>query len=239
MSISDDPHTPSGPEPSVAASELGSWKLWRQLQMMRAAAEASASCQLGDEEIEAEWSVFCRSHQVEPATGKPVPTAFSGCKPGELKQALVRDLRIARWKKDTFGPHAKSHFATRKAALDRVVYSLIRVSDAGLARELWFRLRENEATFAELAARYTSGHEVHTSGVLGPAAFGSMHPALAAHLRTGEEGKLLKPVAIGETAVVARVEKFLPAHYDEAMEARMTEELCSLWLNKNIDESRG
>jgi hypothetical protein len=60
--------------------------------MMRAAAEASASCQLGDEEIETEWSAFCRNHQVDPAMGKPVPAAFSGCKPEELKQALVRDL---------------------------------------------------------------------------------------------------------------------------------------------------
>lgn len=217
--------------------ELGSWRLWRALQLSRLAAQASAGHEPSEEDLEKEWSAFCQTHGVNPATNQPVPKIFAGCKPDELKSVVARDARISRWKKTTFGPHAKERFASRKPALDRVVYSLIRVPDGGVARELWFRLEENEATFADLAARYTSGHEVHTSGILGPVRFEVMHPALAAHLRSGKEGQPLKPVLIGDTFVIARVEKFLPVQYDAYMEARMIEELCSLWLNSKLDES--
>ena len=227
----------AAPAVTVSSSELGSWKLWRQLCRLRLAAKASAGCGLPDEELDKEWSAFCRRNGVDPSALRAVPPEFSGCEPGALKEVFARDLRISRWKKNTFGPHAKEHFESRKSALDRVVYSLLRVRDAGLARELWFRIAEGEATFAELAPRYSDGHEVHTRGIVGPSPFGAMHPALAAQLRSSEEGKLLKPIGLGDIFIVARVEKFLPAQFDEAMQARMIEELASQWLDANLDES--
>lgn len=205
--------------------------------MSRLAAEASKGHELAAEDLEKEWSVFCQTHGVNPATNQPLPKIFSGCQPDQLKSVVARDARIARWKRTAFGPHAREHFRKRQPDLDRVVYSLIRVRDAGLARELWFRISEKESTFAELAPRYSDGHEIYTAGLVGPSAFGSMHPALGAHLRGGKEGKLLKPLGIGGVFVIARVEKFLPAQLDDAMTASMIEELASLWLAERLDES--
>lgn len=218
-------------------SELGSCRMWRPLRLARLATAASSGHEANEEDLEKEWVAFCAAHGVEPATSLPVPSAYAGCEPIALKQAVARDLRIARWKRAAFGSHAKEHFDKRKPELDRVVYSLIRVRDAGLARELWFRLSEAEATFADLAPRYSDGHEVYTAGLVGPSAFGSMHPALAAHLRSGEEGKLLQPLQIGGVFVIARVEKFLPAQLDDAMAAAMIEELSAMWLAERLDES--
>lgn len=228
---------PARQDAPVTRSELGSWRLWRHLCLLHTAADASADLEIPPEEVESAWEDFCRKHGVDPKSGTPVPKEFSGCDPGALKDAVQREARVARWKKAHFGAHAKEHFERRKPELDRVVYSLLRVGDAGLARELWFRLAENEATFAELAPRYTAGHEVHTNGLVGPSAFGSMHPALAAHLRAGEEGKLLKPLRIADSCIVVRVEKFLPAQFDDEMQARMIEELAAHWLNTRLDEA--
>lgn len=224
-------------ESSLTRSDLGSWRLWRHICLLQAAAAAAASLPIPPEEMETAWADFCRRHNVDDKTGEPVPKEFMGCDPGALKAAVMREVRVARWKKAQFGGHAREHFDRRKPELDRVVYSLLRVGDAGLARELWFRLTEKEADFADLAPRYTAGHEVHTNGLVGPATFGSMHPALAAHLRAGAEGQLLKPLRIAEIFVVARVEKFLPAQFDDDMEARMIEELAAQWLNTRLDEA--
>ena len=218
------------------AAELGSWRLWRQLLRLRVAEQAAASMDIPDEEIDRAWVNFCRVNSMDAGSGTPVPRDFQPCSPDGLRAAVHRDLRIARWKKDTFAPHAREHFDTRKPSLDKVVYNLIRVRDLGVARELWFRLKENEATFAELAPQYTQGHELHTSGILGPKALGAMHPALAAHLRSSEEGKLLRPLQVGDWFLVARVEKFLPAIYDDRMESAMIEELAQQWLDARIDE---
>jgi parvulin-like peptidyl-prolyl isomerase len=221
-----------------SADELGSWRLWRHLLLLRAAEQAASSVVLTDEEIEKAWGDFCRANGSDAASGLPVSNDFQPCSPEMLRAAVTRDLRIARWKKETFGPHARDHFDGRKPGLDRVVYNLIRVRDAGVARELWFRLKENESTFADLAPRYTQGHESHTSGLLGPTAFGAMHPALASHLRSAEEGKLLKPLQVADWYLVARVEKILPATYDDQMQIAMIEELAQQWLGARINESR-
>lgn len=217
-------------------SELGSWRLWRHLRRLRLAAHAGSSVVLSQEECDKAWQDFCRRSGLDPADKKKVPRDFAPCTHEELREVIVRDLRISRWKEEVFGPHAKELFDKRKPDLDQVVYSLLRVRDLGLARELWFRLKENEATFAELAARYTEGHELHTSGIVGPSAFGKMHPALASLLRAGEEGKLLQPASVGDIFVVARVEKFLPVEFDAAMKARMVEELSLQWLESKLDE---
>jgi parvulin-like peptidyl-prolyl isomerase len=107
---------------------------------------------------------------------------------------------------------------------------LLRVKDAGLARELWFRIKEGEATFADLAPDYASGNEVYTAGIIGPVSFGAMHPALAGVLRLAKAGELLHPFAVAEWFLVARVDHHLPVEFNDAMSQQMIEELATQWL---------
>lgn len=216
----------------ISKSELGQYRLWKGVLRARLLDEASASFQSDPEELEEAWQGFCKNHQVDPVSCTPVPPDYIGCPPGELKETVERDLRIGKWKKALFESQAKARFTLRQPALDRVVYSLLRVKDAGLARELWFRLKEGEATFAELAPKYASGNEIYTGGIVGPVAYGSMYPALAEILRTAAPGKLLKPLAVADWFLVARVEHQLPAEFDDAMKAQMIEELSQIWLEE-------
>ena len=149
-----------------------------------------------------------------------------------LHSVVEREVRIGKWKKALFEPDAAEHFERRKPALDRVVYSLLRVKEAGLARELWFRIKEGEASFADLAPDYASGNEVYTAGIVGPVTFGAMHPALAGVLKSARAGELLKPFAVAEWFLVARVDHHLPAEFDEAMKHQMIEELATHWLDE-------
>ena len=57
-----------------------------------------------------------------------------------------------------------------------MIYSLLRVRDAGLARELWIRLEENETTFAEAAHQHGVGEEAQRKGVIGPMPIGLLQP---------------------------------------------------------------
>jgi parvulin-like peptidyl-prolyl isomerase len=175
---------------------------------------------------------FCKRHQLDPENPAKVPPEFTGCPPTDLKAVVEREVRISKWKKALFEPEAAQHFERRKPALDRVVYSLLRVKEAGLARELWFRIKECEASFADLAPKYASGNEVYTAGIVGPVAFGAMHPALAGVLKSARAGELLKPFAVAEWFLVARVDHHLPVEFDEAMKHQMTEELAAQWLDE-------
>lgn len=217
---------------TIDVAELASYKLWKQLLRARLLDESSAGFSADPADVESAWQGFCKKFQVDPATSLPVPQDYIGCPPERLRDAIARDCRIAIWKKNLFEQQAEEHFDLRKPALDRIVYSLLRVKDAGLARELWFRIKEGEATFAELAPTYASGNEIYTAGIVGPVALGAMHPALAGVLKPARVGELLKPFAIAEWFLVARVEHHLPAEFDETMKNQMIEELCHLWLEQ-------
>ena len=217
-------------EPQI--TELGSRRLWLQLLRSRLLEEVSAGFETDATDIENAWVSFCKRHQLDPENPASVPPEFMGCPPSMLKSVVEREVRIAKWKKALFEPEAAEHFERRKPALDRVVYSLLRVKEAGLARELWFRIKEGEASFADLAPDYASGNEVYTAGIVGPVAFGAMHPALAGVLKSARVGELLKPFAVAEWFLVARVDHHLPAEFDEAMKQQMIEELAAHWLDE-------
>jgi parvulin-like peptidyl-prolyl isomerase len=217
-------------EPQIL--ELGSRRLWVQLLRSRLLEEASAGFEPKAEDVENAWASFCKRYQLSQENPSTVPPDFKGCPPAMLKLIVEREVRIGKWKKALFEPEAAEHFQRRKPALDRVVYSLLRVKEAGLARELWFRIKEGEASFADLAPDYASGNEVYTAGIVGPVTFGAMHPSLAGVLKSARAGELLKPFAIAEWFLVARVNHHLPAEFDEAMKHQMIEELATHWLDE-------
>ena len=211
---------------------LASRRLWVQWLRARLMDEVSAGFEADAEEVANAWQGFCKRHRLNPENPASVPPEFTGCPPTGLKALVEREVRIAKWKKALFEPEAAQHFERRKPSLDRVVYSLLRVKEAGLARELWFRIKEGEASFADLAPKYASGNEVYTAGIVGPVAFGAMHPSLAGVLKPARAGELLKPFAVAEWFLVARVDHQLPAEFDEAMKHQMTEELAAQWLDE-------
>jgi len=219
-------------------AELGFRGLWRRLLQSRLLEEASAGFAADEEESATAWKYFCQRNSLDPEEPSIVPPELQGCPSGDLRKVVEREVRISKWKSAVFGPQASKHFELRKPALDRVVYSLLRVQDPGVARELWFRLKEGEATFAELAPRFAAGNEIYSGGIVGPVAFGAMHPLLAETLRLARPGDVLAPFAVAEWFLVARVEHHLPSELDEPMKRQMIEELATLWLEERTDERK-
>jgi parvulin-like peptidyl-prolyl isomerase len=143
----------------------------------------------------------------------------------ELERQLLQPLRLQHVVAEQFLPKAEARFLQRKTKLDRVVYSLLRLEDAGLARELYLRINEGESDFAELAARYAEGPERTTRGVVGPVPLMQAHPVLAERLRTGTPGVLMEPFRIEKWWLVVRLETYSPATLDDETAQQMAREL--------------
>ena len=137
---------------------------------------------------------------------------------------------------EQFLHRAEQRFLSRKQQLDTVIYSLLRVSSEPLANELYLRIAEGEADFAELAATYAEGMEQATRGVVGPVPLVQAHPTLANVLRTSQPGELRPPVQIEPWWLVVRLESLQPASFDEAMQSRMTHELFEEWVHDEVQE---
>ena len=157
--------------------------------------------------------------------------------PEQLQSLMTRSLKVEKFKAETWGNKLESYFLSRKSKLDKVIYSLIRTQDIGIAQEIYFRVLEGEQSFAELAREYSKGPEAQTDGLIGPVELSVPHPNLAQMLTVSQPGQLWPPTRIGEWIVIVRLEKFVPAQMDDAMRRRLLTEFFNVWLQENLDHT--
>jgi parvulin-like peptidyl-prolyl isomerase len=177
---------------------------------------------------------FCQQHQLTSEFERQNWLQQQGITEAQFLELATRKLRIEKFQQATWGSHLESYFRQRKQQLDQVIYSLIRTKDADLARELYFRLLEDEQPFAELARQYSEGTETSTGGLIGPVPLSSPHPKLAQILTINQPGQLSPPTRVGEWWIIVRLEKLLPAKLDEPMKQKLLNELFNTWLQEQL-----
>mgnify|MGYP001429218214 CR=1 FL=1 len=126
---------------------------------------------------------------------------------------------------------AKSIFLERKDSLDQVVYSLIRVKDLWLARELFIRINESETSINELAKQYSLGDEKNTCGIVGPVALTQSHELVSYKLRSAEIGKVIEPFNVDNWWIIVKLENKINASFDRKMEQNLSYDLFYEELN--------
>ena len=144
--------------------------------------------------------------------------------------------RIRRTSMKRHQPKAELHYLTRKEQFDQVTYSQLTVPNQFLAQELFLRLNENEATFAELATQLRKGGTEKGQGRFGPIAIANVPPAMAKPLRSCSPGTLLEPLQVQNNWLIVRLEQFQPTQFDAAMEQRMCLELFQQEVDRIVDE---
>lgn len=148
---------------------------------------------------------------------------------------LAREESLQKFAKQRFGSGLEELFLASKEQRDSVVYSLIRVRDPGLARELWIRLEEAEMTFNEAASAYGEGPEAIHNGVMGPVPIGSLQPALIGEmLRNLRPGQLMPPHILGEWHLLLRLEQLTPARFDQQMINQLLDEQLNNFLQLRV-----
>jgi parvulin-like peptidyl-prolyl isomerase len=152
----------------------------------------------------------------------------------QLNQRIIRALKIEKFKENRWGNTLESYFLERKGQLDQVVYSLIRTQDAGIAQELYFRIKEDESSFAEIAKEFSQGAEAKTGGLVGPVELNVPHPKIAKMLTSSQPGQLLPPTKIENWIVIIKLEQFISAQLNINMRQRLLQEKFSQWLMEKI-----
>jgi parvulin-like peptidyl-prolyl isomerase len=249
LSLSGPPHSlppapaePAAPPPQPVREAIPA-ALWQQLArhqlllpLLRQSviAEAVASVALSDEERSEAQQAWAQQQGIRSAEELQVHLQRHGLSEADAVWQAELPLRLAHHCQEHFAHRAEQRFLARKQQLDQVIYSLLRVEDAALARELYLRIAEGEADFAELAATYAKGPERSTRGVVGPVPLLQAHPLLAERLRTSRPGQLQPPLQIEQWWLVVRLESLRPASFDEAMQQRMTRELFEEWVEEEV-----
>ena len=149
---------------------------------------------------------------------------------------ITRPLKLSKFCNENFSLKAEARFLQRKNDLDQVVYSLIRTSDAFLARELRYRIVAKEATFEDLAKKYSEGNERNSNGIVGPVSINQGHPALVDCLRKEKIGDVIGPLNLNGICVLFRIESRQEAKLDSQMVQNMSKELFDDWLDEQSNK---
>jgi parvulin-like peptidyl-prolyl isomerase len=152
----------------------------------------------------------------------------------QLEKRILRALKVEKFKEERWGSTLESYFLERKGNLDQVVYSLIRTQDAGIAQELYFRIQEDETSFAEIAKEFSQGAEAKTGGIVGPVELNVPHAKIAKMLTSIQPGQLLPPTKIENWIVIVRLEQFISAQLNPPMRQRLLQEKFNQWLTDKM-----
>lgn len=199
--------------------------------------DAIGDIELTAEEIQAAEAAFCQRNKITSAEEANAWAQQQYGTPDLIRTTAMREQKLVKFKTQTFAKEVDSYFLQRKGRLDKVLYSLIRTSQLGLAQELYFRVHDDGQSFTELAKEYSEGQEAKTGGLIGPVELSVPHPALAGLLSVSKPGQIWPPKRIGEWYVVVRLEKFFPAQMDEATEQRLLDEMFQTWMREQLQNS--
>jgi parvulin-like peptidyl-prolyl isomerase len=152
----------------------------------------------------------------------------------QLEKLATKELKLEKFKQATWGNKLEQYFLQVKPQLDKVVYSLLRTESSEIAQELFFRIQDGDATFADCAKEYSQGQESQTGGLIGPVPISQPHPAIAQKLATIKPGQVLPPIKLENWYVIIRLESFVPAQLDDAMKVTLLNHLFEQWLAEEI-----
>lgn len=215
---------------------LASYKILPQLLCESIIDQAIANHSCTPEETTSACQQFYEQWGLTNDAQRQAWMARYGMNQEHLKLLATRSLRVAKFKQATWGHRLESYFLQRKGQLDRVVYSLIRTHDKCIANELYFRIKEGEQTFAELARQYSEGSEAQMGGLIGPVELGTLPPNLAQMLYTSQPGQLWEPLPFGEGMAIVRLEKIIPVQLNESIRQRLLNEQFEAWFQEQLKQ---
>lgn len=199
--------------------------------------QAIAPFGLTEEEAATAVDQFMQANQLTTSEQCSAYLQQRGLTAADLDQVAHRDRQLHKFKQDMWGNKVESYFLQRKTQMDRVLYSLIRTREAGLAQELYFRIQDDGEPFTDLARQYSEGQEAQTGGLIGPVELSVPHAVLGRMLSISQPGQLWPPTKVGEWFVVVRLEKFLPARLDDPTRQRLIDELFTTWLMEQVQQA--
>jgi parvulin-like peptidyl-prolyl isomerase len=196
---------------------------------------AIADLTLTSEEEVIALQQFYEQHQIKDEEHEQQWLAHHRMSKAQLEQQALRQLKLAKYKAQRWNSVLESDFLKYKPQFDRYTYSLLRHQSAELTRELYFRILEQEQTFAELAAQYSEGIEAKTGGLIGPVAASTLHPALVQILSHSQPGQLCPPQRLGEWNLIVRLEQHQSAQLTETVRQQLLEQRYQTWLNEQLE----
>lgn len=129
----------------------------------------------------------------------------------------------------------KEAFLSRKPRMDTVLFALIRIDREALAKEVFYRLRDDAQDFGALSKQFSVGPEAAFGGVVGPKPIHELNPELRKHLLSLQPGETTEPFTLdGKQFLIARLIRVDSAQLNPGLEKGIREELFEQWTERQL-----
>ncbi|KZR61778.1 peptidylprolyl isomerase [Prochlorococcus sp. MIT 1303] len=221
--------------PAEVLQLLARHQLLRPLLNRQLLVDTLSDISVPQEQEQQAMDAYCKEHQLTDEQALKDHLTLAGLSMADLRWRVTLPFRITSYSLENFNHKAEQRFLERKEQLDQVMYSLLRIKNVYLARELFLRIAEGEATFAELASDYSEGKEKAKGGSIGPVPLCQAHPRLVEALRSHAPGTLVEPFQISDWWLVVRVDRYMPVSFDETIRKSMCRELFQEWRSEELN----
>jgi hypothetical protein len=149
--------------------------------------------------------------------------------PQQRGAELLQQYKLAKWKHIL-----NSQFLQFKQQIDRVLFSIVQVADFSLAQELYYQIDEQKHSIHKLAAAYSQHPTAIIGGIVGPIGLSQLSPIITENIAGVAPKQLSSIFKLDEDYILIRVERWLPAQYNEQTEQLLLDRLFSQWLQKQL-----
>ncbi|EAU71100.1 hypothetical protein BL107_06204 [Synechococcus sp. BL107] len=139
------------------------------------------------------------------------------------------------WAREFWGHRLDQLFLECKDSLDQASCRLIRVSNQGLAFELYHRLSMGESTFEQLSMLYGEGSERFKGGAFELQNMEEFPSGIQIFLKKLKVGQTTKPLSVGNMFAILQLIDFIPCVRSPALDQRILQRQFDLWLNGMSD----
>lgn len=140
-----------------------------------------------------------------------------------------RDQALLAWAEHQWGHSLESQYLARKSKLDRITFRLLRVSNGGLAMELYHRIKAEEASFEQLSWEYGEGAERLRAGLMKNQVLEKMSKPLVPLFANLQTTELQPPRAVGKQFFLYQLLERHPLVYDQTTRQQLLMEQLACW----------
>ena len=146
---------------------------------------------------------------------------------------MAADALLAKFKEVRFGPQAAQYFAENRLDFESALISRIHLSGEDLGRELVLQLREEDASFSDLAKLHSEDPKSKLQGgFIGRVVRKDLAAVVSSAVFGGKPGDILGPFKIGKAFQIVRVEALTPAKLTPEARDTAIEALYKEWLDE-------
>ena len=151
---------------------------------------------LSEEELQKASKVYRQRHSLQSKEDIQKHCQKHGFSQKEFRWQVELQERILKSSAKLFSQKAELHYLTRKEQYDRVTYTQLVLKNQYHAQELYLRIKEDQANFADLAAEVNRHAERKFQWRVGPVPIARTPGPLAKVLQSVQPGTLLEPIKV-------------------------------------------